>query len=245
MFNYLKKVANRVFSSISATTLFSRTLTFLGRIVRDIERNAKQMSEGLKRELEQAKKLLKQERHDKNKIYSIHASEVECISKGKAHKPYEFGVKVGFAVSAKSNWILGAITLPNNPYDGHTIEATLGSMKKMSGQEPKEVLCDLGYRRKDEIKAEAKVHIVKRSRGGLSRGMKKFWNRRSAIEPIIGHIKSEHGLERNALKGELGDRINVVMSALGYNFKKLLNVLKEQKTLFLKGSSIHAFYETV
>lgn len=68
----------------------------------------------------------------------------------------------------------------------------------------------------------------------MSRGMKIFWNRRSAIEPIIGHMKSEHGLERNGLKGELGDRINVVMSALGYNFKKLLNVLKEQKTLFAK-----------
>lgn len=207
---------------------------YLGRVVRDIERNAKEMSEGLKRELEQAKKLLKQERHDKNKIYSIHASEVECISKGKAHKPYEFGVKAGFAVSTKSNWILGAIALPNNPYDGHTIEATLESMKEMCGQEPEEVLCDLGYRRKDEIKTGAEVHIVKRSRRGLSRGMKKFWNRRSAIEPIIGHMKSEHGLERNALKGELGDRINVVMSALGYNLKKLLNVLKGQKTLFAK-----------
>ncbi len=240
-YNEVSKSALRRYSGYMHAKQFKRAKKmsrsikcYLGRVVRDIERNAEKMSDKLKESLEQSKRLLAQQRHDKNKIYSVHAPEVECISKGKTHKKYEFGVKVGFAVSTRSNWILGAVALPNNPYDGHTIEKTLTSMKELCGHEPNEVLCDLGYRRKDGLKAEMQVHIVKRSRRGLSRGMKSFWNRRSAIEPIIGHMKSEHGLERNALKGELGDRINVLMSALGFNLKKLLKLLKERKTLFVE-----------
>ena len=240
-YNKVSKKACRKYANYAHAKQFKRAKSvikkvknYLGRVYRDIVRSSVEVSPKMRAMLEQTARLLSQEKTSKNKIYSIHAPEVECISKGKTHKKYEFGVKASFATTTKNNWIIGGLSIAGNPYDGHTIESTLERVKETVGVYPQEIVCDLGYRRKEEIEIPTKVHIVKRSRKGLSRAMKEFYNRRSAIEPIIGHMKSEHSLERNRLKGEQGDRINVVMSMFGYNFKKLLKLLRESKSLFAK-----------
>jgi transposase, IS5 family len=194
--------------------------TYLGRVVRDVERKANNPSKKLKEQLILAKQLLEQKRNSKNKIYSIHEPHVECIAKGKVHQRYEFGCKVGFVTSAKGNWILGTQAFKGNPYDGHTLKQSLDQTEKLTQIKINQATCDLGYRgHKIE---ETKIHIVPRNKSKASRAIRKWWKRRNAIEPIIGHSKSEHRLNRNQLAGEQGDQLNVVFSACGFNIKKLL-----------------------
>lgn len=194
--------------------------TYLGRIVRDVERKSENISQDLKELLILAQRLLEQQRTSKNKIYSIHEPQVECIAKGKTNQRYEFGCKVGFVTSAKGNWILGAIGFKGNPYDGHTLKKSLDQAKELTGIEIKQATCDKGYRGHG-IK-DSTVNIVPRLKKKASRSVRNWWRRRNAIEPIIGHSKSEHRLNRNQLAGELGDQMNAVFSACGFNFKKLL-----------------------
>jgi len=194
--------------------------TYLGRVVRDVERKANNPSQKLKEQLSLAKQLLEQKRNSKNKIYSIHEPHVECIAKGKVHQRYEFGCKVGFVTSAKGNWILGTQAFTGNPYDGHTLKNSLYQTEKLTQIKINQATCDLGYRGHG-IK-ETKIHIVPRNKSKASRAVRQWWKRRNAIEPIIGHSKSEHRLSRNQLAGELGDQLNAVFSACGFNIKKLL-----------------------
>lgn len=193
---------------------------YLGRVVRDIERKTNNPSKYLKEQISLAKRLLEQKRDSKNKIYSIHEPHVECIAKGKVHQRYEFGNKAGFVTSAKSNWILGAKGFKRNPYDGHTLEDSLKQAEKLTQININQATCDLGYRGHG-IKNK-KIHIVPRRKNKASRAVRQWWKRRNAIEPIIGHNKSEHRLNRNQLAGELGDQMNVIFSACGFNIKKLI-----------------------
>ncbi len=194
--------------------------TYLGRVVRDIERKIKDPSQKLKEQLSLAKQLLEQKRNSKNKIYSIHESHVECIAKGKVHQRYEFGCKVGFVTSAKENWILGSQAFTGNPYDGHTLKNSLNQAENMTQIKIGQATCDLGYRGHG-IK-DKKILIVPRNKNKASLSVRRWWRRRNAIEPIIGHSKSDHRLNRNKLAGELGDQLNAVLSACGFNIKKLL-----------------------
>lgn len=194
--------------------------TILGRVIRDIERKAEILSNQLKEQLGLAVRLLEQKRNSKNKIYSIHEPQVECIAKGKAHQRYEFGCKAGFVLTGKGNWILGAQAFPGNPYDGHTLKENLIQAQRLTGVKIKQAICDLGYRGHDVEMAD--VQIVPRRKKKASPWLRKWWRRRNAIEPIIGHQKREHRLERNRLAGELGDKLNAVFSACGFNIKKLL-----------------------
>ena len=204
--------------------------TYLGRVVRDIERKMTEPSEKLKKILELAHQLLAQERNSKNKIYSLHEPQVECINKGKAHKKYEFGTKAGFVTTSKGNWIVGAKNFSGNPYDGHTLKAALEQTTKIIGKEPEMAVCDLGYRGHN-YEGACNIQIVNKFRRRVPRSILKLWNRRSAIEPIIGHLKSDHGLGRNYLKGTLGDQINPILAAVGYNIRKLLAFLLSFFTL--------------
>ena len=197
-----------------------RLKVILGRVVRDIERKANKQSEEMKTALALAKQLLSQERQSKNKIYSIHEPQVECIAKGKVHKRYEFGNKVGFVTTAKGNWIIGAQGYSGNPYDGHTLKASLKQAQKLTEVTIEKAICDQGYRGHG-IKNE-EILIVPRQKRRASRSVKRWWKRRNAIEPIIGHEKSEHRLDRNMLAGILGDQMNVLFSACGFNIKKLV-----------------------
>lgn len=201
--------------------------TYLGRVYRDIRRQLEKNGD-LKSVfadlLERAERLLHQQRNDKNKLYSIHAPEVECIVKGKAHKRYEFGVKVSIACTHKNNFIIGAQSLPGNPYDGHTLKEALNQVEKLTGKRPKESYVDLGYRGHSEEKSI--VYIARQKQNKRNRTLRAAMKRRSAIEPIIGHTKSEGHLDRNYLKGAQGDQINAIMSAIGFNLRQILNKLR-------------------
>jgi transposase, IS5 family len=194
--------------------------TYLGRVIRDVERKANNPSNDLKEQLSLAKRLMEQKRNSKNKIYSIHEPHVECIAKGKVHQRYEFGCKVGFVTSAKGNWILSAKAFTGNPYDGHTLQDNLKQTEQFTKMKIQQATCDQGYRGHG-IK-DTKINIVPKHKKKASQSVRHWWKRRNAIEPIIGHSKSEHRLNRNQLAGERGDQLNAAFSACGFNIKKLL-----------------------
>lgn len=201
-----------------------RLRTILGRVIRDIERKLPDPGEETGDLLALARRLHVQERHDKGKLYSVHAPEVECISKGKAHKRYEFGCKVALAVSSKGGWVLAARSLEGNPYDGHTLQSTMDRIVTTSGIEPEHVYCDMSYRGHD-YEGQCEIHVGRRRRGSIPKTLWRWMKRRAAIEPSIGHLKEHRRMERCRLKGAEGDKINAVLSAAGMNFSKLLAAL--------------------
>ena len=206
--------------------------TYLGRVYRDIQRKSKEPDERLLELLQLSERLLKQEKNSKNKLYSIHAPEVECISKGKAHKRYEFGCKVSLATTSKQNWIVGVQALHNNPYDGHTLGGAIKNVESLTGMRVKNAYVDLGYRGHN-YKGPGKVHIVdSRKMKKLTRSVRNWFKRRSAIEPVIGHLKSDNRMQKNMLKGEDGDHMNAILSACGFNMRKLMAVFLYSKLIW-------------
>jgi IS5 family transposase len=145
-----------------------------------------------------AHRLMAQTRTSKNKIYSIHAPEVECIAKGKAHKRYEFGCKASFVTSSKNNWIVGARALHGNPYDGHTLAKALEQTERLTGVKLEDAVCDQDYRGHNYA-GQAKVHVVRYIPRKAKQAFRRMLRRRSAIEPSIGHMKTGNRLDRNYL----------------------------------------------
>jgi len=168
-----------------------------------------------------------QQRKDKHKLYALHAPEVECIAKGKARKPYEFGVKASIAVTHKSGLMVGARTFPGNPYDGHVLNEQLEQTSNLlqdTGKVPKQVVVDLGYRGVD--KDNPTVQIIHRGKfKSLTQLQRRWLKRRQAVEPAIGHLKSDHRMDRCWLKGQLGDALHAVLCAAGYNLRWLLRAM--------------------
>lgn len=196
--------------------------TYLGRVYRDLKRQAPNPDAELERLLALAERLLLQKKDDKNKLYSVHAPEVECIAKGKAHKRYEFGCKVSLVTTSKNNWIVGTKALHDNPYDGHTLSDALDQTERLTGVRPKQAYVDLGYRG-HSVAGSTTVHIVDRRRlKSLTRSVRRWFNRRAAIEPIFGHLKADHRMGRNYLKGTDGDKTNALLCACGFTLRKLM-----------------------
>jgi IS5 family transposase len=200
-----------------------RQRTLLGRVIRDIWRQLDTL-EGFAREqmqvrLERAERIFQQQPKDKNKLYALHAPEVECIGKGKARKPYEFGVKVGIAGTARKGLVVGARSFPGNPYDGDTLAEQLEQVEIVSGQAPKTAIVDLGYHGR-EIEGVDVLHRGKPKR--LTRRQWAWVKRRQAVEPVIGHLKDDCRLRRYHLKGAEGDALHVIACAAGYNIRWLL-----------------------
>lgn len=204
--------------------------TYLGRVIRDIERNYQTPDEPLQNLLEIGRKIVRQQRTDKNKTYSVHAPEVECISKGKAHKRYEFGCKVSVAATSRGGWFVGVQAVHGNPYDGHTLSDALSQVERI-GIRPDQAFVDMAYRGHD-YKGSVEVHVDKRHRGRTAKSLWRWMKRRAAIEPGIGHLKREHRMDRNRLKGKEGDCINAILSAAGMNFSKLLRWAGDLLRLF-------------
>jgi transposase, IS5 family len=198
--------------------------TQLGRVLRQIERQKEKLPAALARLLQTCTRIYRQKRDDKTKVYSVHEPEVQCIAKGKAGKKYEFGQKVSVAVTSKGGWLLGALCIKNNPYDGHTLKAQLEQVERLYNKKEavKTIHVDLGYRGHDYA-GPAEVLVDKRRRGETPKRIWKWMKRRAAVEPTIGHLKSEHRLERNRLRGLAGDTINAILSAAAMNFGKLLS----------------------
>lgn len=206
--------------------------TYLGRIIRDIERktqSADTRTERMDKLLEIAKRIHGQPRKrsegDPPKLYSVHAPEVECIAKGKVHKQYEFGVKVGIVSTSKESFVIGAKSLPGNPYDGHTLEACIAQAQRVSGIQPKEAYTDRGYRGHGCNSSTLKVWIAGAKRG-VSAAIQRKLKRRNAVEPVIGHLKSDGRLARNFLKGIEGDAMNALLCGAGHNMRKILKKLR-------------------
>jgi IS5 family transposase len=201
--------------------------TYLGRVVRDIERKIADCAGQqavFADELALAKRLLTQKKTDSKKLYSLHAPEVECISKGKAHKRYEFGVKASIAATHRSNFLVGGMALPGNPFDGHTLVDALAQVRRLTGSRIDEAFVDRGYRGHGEMATT--VYISGQKRGIKTQRLRRSLKRRQAIEPIIGHLKSDGLLGRNYLKGTVGDHMNVMLSCAGHNLRLILRHLR-------------------
>jgi IS5 family transposase len=149
--------------------------------------------------------------------------EVECIARGKARTPYEFSVKVSIVTTHKEGLVAGARSMPGNPYDGHTLYETLEQAEILSSVKPQMAFVDRGYR---GVEIDG-VQIWKSGqRRGVTRGLKAMIKRRSAIEPTIGHMKSDGELGRNWLKGALGDAMHAVLCGAGHNLRLIMRKLR-------------------
>ena len=167
--------------------------------------------------------ILNQKRQDKAKVYSIHAPVVECLSKGKAHKKSEFGCKVSVAAISKECFVLGMEAYHGNPYVGHTLNNAVLQTERITGFMAQDIYVDRGYRGHN-YKGQAVVQVAGRGTRKLKASMRKLLKRRSAIEAVIGHAKTDGRLGRNFLRGREGDNINAILSGCEYNMSKLLMV---------------------
>lgn len=196
-----------------------RLRQYLGRVIRDIRRKCPQPKPALKALLERSERIFRQQRHDSPKLYSVHAPEVECIAKGKAHKPYEFGCKVAVVTTSKSHWVVGVEAVHENPYDGATLLPALSQVERLTQVRPEAAFVDRGFKGTTHHPEDVAVYVSGRKR--LTRTLKALLRRRAAIEPVIGHLKHDHRMERNHLLGQEGDRINALLTGCGFNLRKL------------------------
>jgi len=200
--------------------------TRVGRVQRDVQRQLTKLPEQVQAKgqdlLQRVGRILTQKTKDKNKLYALHAPEVECISKGKARTPYEFGVKVTVATTLKEGMVVGMRSMPGNPWDGHTLDETIEQVSILTNIKPKTVIVDKGYQ---GVKIEG-IEILRSGQRRVTRAMKAMIKRRSAIEPAIGHMKMDGKLSRNPLKGALGDALHAVMCGAGHNMRMLLRKLR-------------------
>ena len=201
--------------------------TRVGRVQRDIERQLAGLAEheqsSLNDLLARTRRILTQRPQDKNKLYAVHAPEVECISKGKARTRYEFGVKVSIATTLKEGVVVGARAMPGNPYDGHTLGEAVEQASIVSEVKPAMVFVDRGYRGVEIDQVQIWRSGQKR---GVTRSLRAMIRRRSAIEPTIGHMKADGKLDRNWLKGALGDALHAVLCGAGHNLRLIINKLR-------------------
>ena len=201
---------------------------YTGRVLRDIERQLGKVPEGALRArlvemIALVNRLLAQKPKDKKKLYSLHEPAVDCISKGKAHKRYEFGTKVSVATTNRGGFVVGMRALSGNPYDGHTLAEALEQVENLTDQKPEFAFVDRGYR--GHGVENVKV-FISGARRGVTRTIAKLLRRRSAIEPMIGHMKNDGRLTRCPLKGTDGDAIFAVLCGCGHNIRMILRHLR-------------------
>jgi IS5 family transposase len=213
--------------------------TRLGRLIRDIGRKIEghaDVEAVFALPLARASQIRSQQQRQRGwKLYSFHAPEPECIGKGKASAPYEFGVKVSIVTTnvraTGGQFVLHAKALPDNPYDGHTLREVIEETQKLTGCEIERGYVDKGYRGHD-TENPRRVFISGQKRGVFG-AIKRELRRRSAIEPVIGHLKAEGHLGRCYLKGRAGDAANAILSAVGYNFRRILAWMRTLLCFFL------------
>ena len=226
-----------------ANRALKKLKTYLGRIIRDIGRklggNADLLGGiVLERMLARARQVLEQKQHQRGpKLYSLHAPEVECIGKGKAHRPYEFGVKVSVATTLAhacgGQFVTHVKALPGNPYDGHTLATVIPEMEALIGNTIERALLDKGYRGHNAPPDYKFRVFISGQKRRMTPQIKRELRRRSAVEPVIGHLKAEHRMGRNYLWHRRGDAANAVLAAAGYNFRRLIRWLSILWRLFI------------
>lgn len=197
-----------------------------GRLVRELERKLTPSSQ-YQSDLALFLQILSQKKDSKKKIYSIHEPEVACISKGKEHKKYEFGNKASFA-KTDSGVLVAALGF-RDEYDGHTLKPTLEQIERLTGKTPKRAKVDRGYRGNKKI-GETEILIPSTPNKSMSyyqrKKLSESHKKRAGIEPIIGHLKTDHRLNRNFYKGIVGDNINIMLAAAAFNLKRMMNKWK-------------------
>jgi len=206
--------------------------TIAGRLIRELERElSNDRLSVYQAELDLFKQVLAQKRSDKNKVYSLHKPFTSCIVKGKAHKPYEFGNKIGLTVTSKSLVITSIMSFQGNPHDSKTIEPLLNQLESNGFVLPKEVVYDRGGRGQKQIGntlvSTPDNKPLKRDSDYQKRKKKKKFRRRAAIEPVIGHLKTDFRMAQNYLHGEESPQINAFLAAAGWNLKKMMGKLKK------------------
>ena len=208
--------------------------TYLGRVIRDITRKIEGdhwLEPKFAQLLSLARRVRDQERGQRGpKVYSLHAPEVECIGKGKPHKPYEFGVKVSVATTLKhckgGQFVAHVQALPGSPYDGHTLARVIPAIEQLVGNTIERLHADAGYRGHNAPPDyKFKIYLSKQKRR-VTPEIKREMRRPSAIEPVIGHLKNEHRMDRNYLADRKGDANNAILAAVGYNFRRLIRWLR-------------------
>jgi len=212
-----------------AATARRKLKTIAARLVRELRR--KLPSGAYSEELSTFEQVLGQSKNSKDKIYSLHEPEVYCIAKGKAHKKYEYGCKASLVLTQNTGIIVGAMVLDKNIYDGHSLQGAIEQTVRLTGQAPQTATVDRGYRGKNQVGTTQVIRPskpLKRDNTYQKRKKRRHCRRRAAIEPVIGHLKSDHRVMRNYLKGNLGDHVNFLMAASAFNFKKMMKKLKKK-----------------
>ena len=210
-----------------AKASMKRLKTIVGILMRDISRNLSE--EQLKKYQETFDlftKVTNQKIKDTNKVYSLHEQHIYVVAKGKDHKKYEYGTKASLVTTMKDNIIIGAVAHEKNVHDSKTLESALASANRHRTKPIVEAICDRGYRGKKEV--DGTVICIpdtpKKKDTKYQKELKrKKFRRRAAIEPIIGHVKSDHRMQRNYLKGFMGDEINLLLACSAFNLKKWMN----------------------
>ncbi len=203
--------------------------TMAGALIRELHRKLPKEAFACYRErLALFERVRNQKRSDKNKVYSLHEPDILCICKGKAHKQYEFGRKASVAVTKTTGIIVGAMSFNENVYDGHTLPDVLEQCWTITGNCPSVAICDRGYRGLKQV-GDTRIMIPGRPKKKDTRYQRfkarQRFRRRAAIEPVIGHLKHDHRMARNYLKGAVGDTINLFMAAAAFNFRKWMRKL--------------------
>ncbi|MCP5273303.1 MAG: IS5 family transposase [Burkholderiales bacterium] len=219
-FRHVKKRAK-------AKRALKRLRTIAGILIRELRRKLPQycLFDCYQQDFLLYERILKQQPKDTNKIYSLHEPQVYCVAKGKDHKQYEYGSKASIACTARSNIIVGVVSHEQNQHDSHTLPEILKHVETSRGKTVKQAVCDRGYRGKSEVNGTKIIlpgKALKRDTHYQRNKKRKQCRRRAAIEPIIGHLKSDYRMARNYLKGAIGDQINLLMAACAWNLKQWL-----------------------
>jgi IS5 family transposase len=210
-----------------AKRALKRLRTIAGILIRELRRTLPKhrLFEHHQKDFLFYERVLNQQPKDRNKIYSLHEPDVYCIGKGKDHKQYEYGNKVSISATATTNIIVGVVSHATNCHDNHTLPDVLAQIERTRGTPVKDAVCDRGYRGKKPAGDTAIIlpaSPLKRDNRYQRDKKRKRCRRRAAIEPIIGHLKTDFRLTRNFLKGITGDIINVLMAACAWNLNKWL-----------------------
>ena len=210
-----------------AKRALKRLRTIAGILIRELRRELPQhcLFERYQKDFLLYERVLAQQPKDKNKIYSLHEPQVYCVAKGKDHKQYEYGSKASIASTAQGNLIVGVVSHEQNQHDSHTLPEILRHVEASRGKAAGQAVCDRGYRGKREVNGTQVIlpgKALKKDTRHQKDKKRKQCKRRAAIEPIIGHLKSDYRMARNFLKGTIGDRINLLMAACAWNLKQWL-----------------------
>lgn len=214
-----------------------RIKVIAGKVFRDLERKMEQAQrKKYEKKFTVFQRVLTQTRDSKNKIYSLHQPQVSCIAKGKEHKKYEFGNKVSITKTRKSGIIIGVMSFQGNPFDGDTLAPQLVQVERITGHKPETGIVDRGYRGRKQVNGTQIIcpgKPLKTGREYQRQKMRRRFRARAGIEPVIGHIKHDHRMLRNYLLNHIGDTMNSILAAAGFNLKKMLRRLKsEAKIIF-------------